>query len=67
MTIKELRTRTGLSQGKFGNKFKISAINISHWEQGRRQPPEYVPYMIEKIITLEKEIEEIHNGKQEIL
>lgn len=63
MTIKELRAQTGLSQHKFGLKFHISAMNISHWEQGSRKPPEYVEYMIGKIMELEKENEELRNGK----
>ena len=63
MTIKELRAQTGLSQGKFGAKFKIPAVNISHWEQEKRTPPEYVSYMIERIMGLEKEVEELRCGK----
>ena len=53
MTIKELRTKTGLSQSKFGQKFHIQTINISNWEQGVHKPPEYVLYMIEHILELE--------------
>lgn len=53
MTIKELRTKTGLSQSKFGQKFHIQTINISNWEQGVHKPPEYVIYMIERILELE--------------
>jgi len=53
MTIKELRTKTGLSQSKFGQKFHIPTINISNWEQGVHNPPEYVVYMIEKLLELE--------------
>ena len=54
MTIKELRTKTGLSQSKFGQKFHIQTINISNWEQGVHKPPEYVLYMIEHILELEE-------------
>lgn len=61
MTIKELREQTGLSQYKFANKFHMNPMNISHWERGERKPPEYVVYMIERILTLEKEID--FNGK----
>lgn len=34
MTIKELRTLTGMSQIKFAIYFDISARNIQEWEQG---------------------------------
>ena len=53
MTIKELRNETGLSQSKFAQKFHMSAVNIAHWEQGVRKPPEYVVYMIERILLFE--------------
>lgn len=53
MTIKELRNRTGLSQAKFGQKFHIPVDNISNWEQGAHNPPEYVFYMIEKLLEME--------------
>lgn len=62
MTIKELRERTGLSQYKFAEKFKMGTANISHWEQKIRKPPEYVTYMMERILDLEKENEELRNG-----
>ena len=51
--IKELRYRTGLSQQKFGMLFKISAINVANWEQGVTIPPEYVVYMIERLLELD--------------
>jgi putative transcriptional regulator len=62
MTIKELRERTGLSQYKFAEKFKMGTANISHWEQEIRKPPEYVTYMMERILDLEKENEDLRNG-----
>lgn len=62
MTIKELREKTGLSQYKFAEKFKMGTANISHWEQEVRKPPEYVTYMMERILDLEKENEELRNG-----
>ena len=65
MTIKELRERTGLSQYKFADKFRMGTANISHWEQEIRKPPEYVSYMIEKILDLEEEIEVLKNGTRE--
>ena len=54
MDIKELRETTGLSQQKFGEKFRIPASNISHWEQGIRKAPDYVIFMMERILELEK-------------
>ena len=51
MTIKELRSKTGLSQHKFGEKYHISFKNIQNWEQGQRKCPDYVIYLLNRIIT----------------
>lgn len=51
--LKTLRKKTGLSQQKFGMLFRISAINIANWEQGVTRPPEYVMYMLERLIELD--------------
>ena len=59
--IKELRSRTGLSQQKFGMLFKMSAINISNWEQGVTKPPEYVVYMLERLMELDPDIPKVTN------
>lgn len=56
--IKQIRTELGLSQTRFGFKFHISPMNISMWETGRNRPTEYTMYMIEKILELEKKVEE---------
>lgn len=54
--LKTLRKKTGLSQQKFGMLFRISAINIANWEQGVTRPPEYVMYMLERLIELDPTI-----------
>ena len=51
--LKTLRATTGLSQQKFGMLFRISAINIANWEQGVTKPPEYVEYMLERLIEID--------------
>ncbi len=55
MMIKELRKITGLSQAAFAKKFHIPVGTLSHWEQGVRTPPDYVVYMLSKIIYMERE------------
>ena len=47
MNIKEMRQKTGLSQGKFGKLLNIPATNIAKWEQGVSSPPVYVTELIE--------------------
>ena len=47
MTIKELRTTTGLSQAKFADLLKIPTRTVEDWESGRHKPPDYVLKLIE--------------------
>ena len=46
MTIKELRTATGLSQAKFAKLLDIPTRTIEDWEGGRHKPPDYVVKLI---------------------
>lgn len=50
MSIKEMRKRTGLSQSKFANLFKIPVSTLKDWESERRTPPAYVADMIKTIL-----------------
>lgn len=51
MTIKELRTITGLSQSKFALKYHINLTNLHNWEQGVYRTPETTLYLLERLIT----------------
>ena len=53
MTIKELRTKTGMSRQEFGDYFGIPRGSIRNWEQGVREPLSYVVSMMERILRLE--------------
>lgn len=55
MTIKELRTITGLSQSQFAKKFHIPVSSVQNWEINRRQPPDYVIWLIQRILELENQ------------
>lgn len=52
MTIKELRTATGMSQRAFGEYFGIPCRSIENWEGGQRKCPSYLlelmKYKLEK-------------------
>ena len=50
MTIKELRALTGLSQQAFSEKYGIPKRSIENWEGGKRNPPEYVIKLLERIV-----------------
>ena len=59
MTILELRQKTGLSQSKFAEHFHLNVRTIQQWEQGTRKKPDYVIWLIARVI----ELEEIINAK----
>lgn len=42
MTIKEIIALTGLSQVKFCEKYHIPLNAFARWEQGKREPPDYL-------------------------
>lgn len=54
VTILELRKQTGLSQSQFAKEFHIQLKTLQSWEQGWRNTPEYILYMIQKILELEE-------------
>lgn len=58
MTIKEIRTSMGLSQQQFADYFEIPVKTIQDWEQGRREPPDYIPKLLERVWMVEKGIED---------
>lgn len=47
MTIKEIRALTGLSQVKFCEKYRIPLNTFARWEQGKREPPDYLVELLE--------------------
>ena len=54
-TILELRKQTGLSQSQFAKKFHIQLKTLQSWEQGWRNTPECILYMVQRILELESE------------
>ncbi len=55
ISILELRQQTGLSQSQFAKKFHIQLKTLQSWEQGWRNTPECILYMVQRILELEKE------------
>ena len=51
MTVKELRNKTGLSQSKFAEKYKINLWTLKNWEQGKGEPLQVVVHLLTRIIT----------------
>lgn len=55
MTIKEARTKVGLTQQAMSDLLKIPKRTIEDWETSKRTPPEYVESLIiEKLEKVEK-------------
>lgn len=50
MTVKEIRTMTGLSQRKFADKYCINVRTLQAWEVDRRTPPAHTLAMLERIV-----------------
>jgi DNA-binding transcriptional regulator YiaG len=59
MTIKELRTKSGMTQKAFSEFFGVSKRAVEEWEGNRRQCPEYLldlmQYKLEKERIIENE------------
>lgn len=51
--IKELRKQTGMSQSQFATYFDIPVRTLQDWEQERRQPPEYLVRLMERLLRYE--------------
>lgn len=47
MKIQEIRALTNLSQPHFCDKYNIPLPTLRKWEQGKREPPEYVLELLE--------------------
>ena len=54
MTILELHQKTGLSQGQFAKRFHLNVRTVQTWEQGTRKTPDYVIWLIARVIELEE-------------
>lgn len=47
MTIKEIRTATGMTQQAFCDLLGIPKRTLEDWEQNKRNPPDYVVSLIQ--------------------
>ena len=50
MTVKEIREMTGLSQRAFSARYKIPRRTLEDWETKKHLPPEYVVYLLERVV-----------------
>ena len=50
-TIKTIRAKTGLSQGKFCDMYKIPKRTLESWEEGKRECPVYVIELLKRAVV----------------
>lgn len=50
VTVKDLRSIAGMSRTKFGELYGIPARSIQNWEEGSRNPPEYVLRLLDRVV-----------------
>lgn len=55
MTVKEMREYLSVSRAVFSRTYKIPVRTLEDWESGKRNPPEYVLYLLEKAVIFDKE------------
>ncbi|MBE5885301.1 MAG: helix-turn-helix transcriptional regulator [Lachnospiraceae bacterium] len=60
--IKELRIKTGLNRKEFSEHIGIPLRTIEDWEAGRRNPPEYIPKLIDYQLKYEELMNELREG-----
>jgi putative transcriptional regulator len=51
--IAEIRKRTGLSQSAFAERYHIPLATLRNWEQDRREPPDYLIYMLDRLTRID--------------
>lgn len=49
-SAKEIRSRTGLTQARFAEKYGIPKRTLESWEMGTREPPRYVLRLLERAV-----------------
>lgn len=60
-SVKELREKTGLSQSQFAAEYKFSIKQLQSWEQGWRNTPECILYLLGRCV--EQDVKERQKKK----
>ena len=62
MDIKNIRKQTGLSQKKFAEKIGVPVRTLQGWEQGYRNPPDYIMNMINSVLSRNDLVDQYGNN-----
>ena len=57
--VKTIRTRLGLSQAAFAQRYGLALRSLQNWEQGRRQPEGPARLLL---VVIDKEPEAVHRA-----
>ena len=50
MTIKEMREYLNVSRAEFSRRYNIPVRTLEDWESEKRNPPEYVISLLERVV-----------------
>lgn len=65
MTVKELREKTNLTQKDFAEKYHFTLRQVQTWEQGYRETPECILYLLNQVIEGERNMSDLTDKKRE--
>ena len=55
MTIKEMRLLLQVSRTEFSRQYHIPVLTLEDWESGKRNPPNYVLELLERVVKEDAE------------
>lgn len=55
MTIKEMRLLLQVSRTEFSRQYQIPLRTLEDWESGKRNPPNYVLELLERVVKEDAE------------
>ena len=57
--IKSIREILGISRAEFSRRYRIPVRTLEDWEWGKRTPPDYVIWLLERVVTEDKRRKEL--------
>ena len=53
IVIAKIKEKFGISRAEMARRYKIPVRTLQDWALGKRQPPAYVAYLLERVVELE--------------
>lgn len=54
MNTVEIRAILGVSRAEFSRRYEIPIRTLEDWDAGRRQPPEWILKLLERVVREDK-------------